>query len=548
MNSQNSHSDRSRTRPSSNPASRRDTRAQSTLVGVLLLFGILVTLVALIQLTAVPGWNQAIEVEHNERVQDDLQDVMGDIHEVGRLGQTRTSTVELGVGYPTRPFLLNPPAASGRLHATAERPFEVRNIEIEGVDNYWPPGTEEGVIAGHTHQLIYEARYNEHQDAPISVYENGLLYNELDDRAVIAEEPFLDGNRISLTALGGDTDRQSTRQVTVPVRSESGPSQAVPVRSADGDPIEITVPTRLPESKWEELLEPEFDERGGHILGGADGVVVSDGSLTVTLESEMAYELELARVAVDRQADRTEPHYITDISGGETPVRPNRGQRLVFEVRDKLNNPKPGVDVEFEATGGWLSQSSGRTDSDGRVSVRYTAPPDVSSQSVTATADIEGGTEPAINEQVTVPILVEDADDDEDQFIGTNPGVGTERVQLIETRRNLGQDGVDMTFLNGAPGEMTLTQMRVAFYHRDPTGQETPTSGRFSYDGSETVLDIPGQFVGVDGPTLAPDEEVTVTLGDLRNNPTGDFLLIHTVWIDEAGDGRFHSYFISIQN
>ena len=529
-------------------ADRRRNRAQSTLVGVLLLFGILVTLVALIQLTAVPGWNQAIEVEHNERVQDDLQDVMGDIHAVGRVGQTRTSTVELGVGYPTRPFLLNPPAASGRLHATQSAPFEVRNIEIEGVDNYWPPGTEEGVIAGQTHQLIYEASYNEHQDAPISVYENGLLYNELDDRAVLAEEPFIDGNRISLTALGGDTDRQSTRQVTVPVRSESGPSQAVPVSSADGDPVEITVPTRLPESKWEELLTPEFEAQGGHILDGADGVTVSDGTLTVTLDPEMPYELELAQVAVDTQADRTEPHYITDISGGETPVRPNRGERLVFEVRDEFNNPKPGVDVEFEATDGTLSQASARTDSEGRVSVRYTAPPDASSQSVTATADIEGGTEPAINEQVTVPILVEDVDDDEDQFIGVNPGTGTERVQLIETPRNQPENGVDMTFFNSAPGEMTLTQMRIAFYHTDPTGQQTPTSARFSYGGSETLLDIPGQFVGVNGPTLAPDEEVTVTLGDIRNNPAGDFLLIHTVWVDEAGDGRFHSYFISIQN
>ena len=529
------------------PRGVRDARrGQSTLVGAILLFGVLVLLLAIIQLSAVPNWNNSIEVDHNERVQEDLREVMSAVHEVGEIGESRTRTVELGVDYPTRPFLFNPPPAGGRLAATDSRPFEVGNVEILGVDNYWTGAGSSGIIEGSTYQLVYEPDYNEHDPAPRTVYENGLLYNEIRGQAILATEPFIDGNRISLTALAGTPDRRGTGTVSVPIRPESGSSQAVPVRSSAGAPVEVTVPTRLPESEWETQLEPEFVANGGNVLGNESGVTVQSGNLTVTLAPETVYELELARVALDERVDRMGPHYITAVSGGEEPIATGGPERLVFEVRNEFNNPVRGEQVSLEATDGNLSRTDARTGPDGRVGVRYTPPSESGTQTVTATVEIDGDPAVAANERANITLRTTGGGGagDGDRFVDANPPAGSDRIQVVESSRE--RSGVDITFLNGRSSPHTLTELRVAMYHAVQT-PTTPESGTYSYGSFQTALDIPGPFVAVDGPTLQPGEEDTISVGDLvRGNPTGDLMLIHTVWVDDSGEEHGESYFISI--
>ena len=529
-----------RSRPRSGGARER---GQAAVVGVILMFGLLIALLALIQLGAVPGWNEAIEFNHNERTQGDMQSVHGEIHRTAVTGQSRTDTVELGVRYPSRPFLFNPPDPTGRLATTDPGEFEIQNIEIEGVDNYWED--DGGRIQGLTRELVYEPHYNEYRTPPTTVYENGILYNEFEQPIPLSREGFLDGERLSLVTLAGEFERMGTRPTSVPLKPESAPTQPVSVRSADGDPITVTVPTRLPESEWESVLSNEFQRNGGHVLGDEDGVDVSDGNLTVTLDPDIEYDLRLARVSVGEQSSPMGPHYITRVSGGETSLGPNQGERLAFEVRDRFNNPVSGVDVEFDATDGRLSRTSVQTGSDGQATVRYTAPPEAGMQTVTATADIDEETT-GENHRAHVPVSVVD-ESTEDGFVGSNPGQGSGKVQLVDSPRN--GTGVDITFRNEADVELTLTQIRAAFYY--PSDEANPpTAGTYSYHSFETQFDIPGDFVSIEGPTLTasgePGNEDVISLRDLRNNPGGDFMVVHTVWVDSFGDAHTYSYFVGI--
>lgn len=526
-------------------------RAQSTLIGFLLLFGILVLLVAIIQVSAVPDWNRGVEVQHNERVIGDMQELTGSIHQVGRTGTARSSTVELGTRYPTRPFLINPTDPAGTIRTTESAPFEVRNVDIRGVDNYWSGADEVGVIEGTTRRLVYEPDYSEHTAAPETVYENGLLYNEREGQAVLAQEPFVDGSRLSLVALQGSLDRASPGRVTVSARPESAPAQAIPVSSADGDPLMIALPTRLPEAKWEELLATEFERNGGNIVGNETGVTVTDGTLTVALAAGVEYDLRMARVAVGDQAEPTEPRYLTDVEGAETPIGPGQSERLVFEVRDAFNNPRSDIPVTFEATGGDLSRTSATTGTDGRVAVRYTAPASGGNQSVTATADIEGGATPGAKEQSTVNVSVVSGPGGggggNDSFLGVNPGPGADQVAAIDPERV--DTGVDFTFRNQRDTSMELIEIRVAFYNTDNT-QALATSGTYQFNGVQT-FDIPGDFVAVNGPTLAPagqaGSDATVSFRDFRKDPRNDFFLMYAVWEDGAGERSVQPYFINIK-
>lgn len=532
----------------------QDTRGQSTLVGFLLLFGIVVLLVAAVQVGLVPDWNRAIEVEHNERAIADMQDLSGEIHRVGRDGESRSRTVELGTGYPTRPFLINPPDPSGQLRTTDPARFELRNVDIGGVDNYAPT---EAVIRGTTRRLVYEPEYNEHRAAPRTVYENGLLYNQRSGRAILAQERFIEGNSISLVAVQGEYDRTSTGTVTVPVSAESAPAQAVPVSSADGGPLALSLPTRVPESGWERVLAGEFERNGGNIVGNESGVTVSDDSLTVTLAGDTEYELQVARVAVGDEPVRTAPQYLTDIAGGDRSLAPGGSERLVFEVRDRFNNPRAGVPVTLDASGGSLSRTSATTGTDGRVSVRYTAPSSGGSQTVTATADIRPGPDPVAAEQASIGLEVVagpggggGGGGGGGEFVPVNPGPGADQIAIAEVTR--ANTGADIRFRNQRSTEVELQEIRVPFYYTGAEGNVVvPRSGTFSFDGSETGFDIPDDFVPVNGPTLAAEgqtgSEATVSFRDFRRNPRNDFFVLHTIWTDTDGNRYTESYFINLQ-
>lgn len=521
-------------------------RAQSHVLGAILLFGILVLLLGLIQMTAVPDWNQSLEVDHSQTVQEDIDALSGSIHQTAVTGQSTTSGVQIGLRYPTRPFLFNPPDPAGRLQTVDAGSIELDNVDFVGVDNYWVD-EDPNQFAAETSHLVYQPDYNEFETPPTTRYENGIVFNRFDGTTLpLSTRGFLDGERISLVALAGDLEREAAGKVQVPVRPESAPSQTVGLTSATDDPITVSVPTTYPESEWESLLEGEFQSNGGHIVGDAAGVAVEDGELTVALDPDVEYDLRLARVTIDDRANRTAPHYLTHTSGGETAIRPTQSERLTFEVRDRFNNGKHGVDVSFEASEGTLSRTSARTAPDGTVSVRYIAPSGTGVETVTATAEFGDEETVGENQVQTVPVQVDD-DAPRDQFVWSNPGPDSGNVLLVDSPRN--NTGTDLTFRNTGTTEKTLQQVRMSFYYpRDDV--RAPTRGNYTYQNTRTEFDIPGEFEAVTGPTLAPageeGDEAEVWLRDLRSNPVGDFFVLHTVWTDAGGESDVQSYFVGV--
>lgn len=512
------------------------------------MFGVLLALLALIQLSAVPGWNQAIEIQHNERVQDDMQLFTADVRSVAATGQPRTGVVELGIQYPPRPFLYNPPDPGGTVRTSDPEPFSVRNVDIVGVDNYWgPTSPEAGTVRGTTRQLQYRPNYNEYRAPPTTRYEHGVLYNEFDTPLFMARAGFLDGRRITLTAVNGSVDRTAGDTVSIPIEPESAPANPVTVRNRSAGPLEIRLPTTLSESAWERLLSDEYERNGGHIVGDEAGVTVVDDTLVVSLAPGVEYELRMARVSVGDRSHPTAPRYVTAVEGGETALRPSQGDRLTVEVRDRFNNPKPGTPVHFDATDGFVQPTSARTGVDGRVSVQYTAPADEGLETVTASIDADGdGDRTDPGEKTAIAVTVSNGTDTSDSFADVNPGPNSETVRVTSGTSISG--GMEIDFDNDAPTPLTLTRVRVAYYYSDDTNPP-PSTGTFSHGGESQSFSIPGAFVDVAGPTLAadgqPNETATVTLLDLKNNVKDDFVVIHTVWVDPTGTPRVTSYIVS---
>ncbi len=366
------------------------------------MFGLVMLLLSILQVTAVPAWNQGEEFDHSQQVRNELELLRDDISRTAARGRTTSSSVTLGTRYPRRPFLLNPADPSGRLRTTEEGIVQLENLTARGeTGHYWTNETRTFT----TRHLTYRPDYNEYDNAPTTVLENGVLYDRHGNRSLPLTSPtVVSGRQITLVTLNGSLEESGTAATDVELTPLSAPQQ---VTSVEGDgPVRIRLPTRMDESTWEGLLEDEFVDNGGNVY---DNVTVSDGepydTVTITLRGNRTYDLRLAEVGVGNRLASHEPRYLTVESSPELRLAPGDNERLVFEVRDAYNNPVSGVQVNASRLGGRgaLVPVDNVTDADGHATFRYTAG---SAGTETIEASFNNGSGPAETATVTVQTTV----------------------------------------------------------------------------------------------------------------------------------------------
>lgn len=254
-----------------------DERAVTVQVGTVLLFGALIVSLSVYQATAVPSQNEQVEFKHNQRVQGDMVEARNAIVRAANAGQDGAVAVELGTTYPTRIIAVNPAPPSGTLRTT-----EPRNITVEsGGDSARDvcPGADE------TRSLLYSPSYNEHRNAPTTIYENTVLYNRFEGANVTkTRQRLVYGNEsvLDLVALRGTVSESSSRTVSVDV--VQGETDTTTVT----DPT-VALPTRLSQEQWTELLENEVNE---------SDLTVDGGELTLELSGE--YTVRCTAVGLNR--------------------------------------------------------------------------------------------------------------------------------------------------------------------------------------------------------------------------------------------------------
>jgi hypothetical protein len=196
---------------------RDDGRAQSIQIGAVLLFGLLIVALSSYQAFAVPDQNERIEYEHNLEVQRQFESVRNVI--VAAPGQETPRSVELRLGteYPRRVFGVNPGPATGTVRTQWSTDSDV-TVRIDGartrgeVGDFWN-GAEHQYRTG---QLRYEPNYNLYENAPVTVYENSIVYNRFDVRnQSVTDQRLVDGRTITLVTLNGTLQTTRAGRMTV---------------------------------------------------------------------------------------------------------------------------------------------------------------------------------------------------------------------------------------------------------------------------------------------------------------------------------------------
>lgn len=131
-------------------------------------------------------------------------------------------------------------------------------------------------------------------------------------------------------------------------------------------------------------------DNDAYIAGFSYNATPDPNRLTLTFERNAQYQLRMAKLGVGSDVDTSDAaaHYIVDVRGSETGVGTDGRRKLVAEVRDRYNNPVPGVTVNVTGvSASRLSATTVTTDVDGRAAVTYTAPDATTVETVTMQFD-----------------------------------------------------------------------------------------------------------------------------------------------------------------
>lgn len=358
---------------------RDDERAVTVQIGAVLLLGFVVVAMSMYQATVVPDENQRVEFRHNERVQDDMQEVRNAILRTAAADGSTPVAVELGTRYPTRAVFVNPGPPGGTLSTSSLGTLTVRNAvaddaetardDFDETDDFWN-GSDRNYA---TKALTYRPQYAQYGNAPETTYENGLVYNRFDSGDVtLTDQSVVSGRRISLVALSGNLSRGGTGTLSVHPRPVSVSTRTVPVSAEGSENVTVVVPTRLGNGTWERLLRDagQFDGTGNesnrrYVHAVTDGP--RPGTVELVFERNATYRLKLSRVGVGTDAGETEPAYATSVRDIGHPFL-DRSYAFEVEVRDRYNNPVPASVV---AAGNRTAIPDGVAVDTGRFRYRY---------------------------------------------------------------------------------------------------------------------------------------------------------------------------------
>jgi hypothetical protein len=409
-------------------------RGQTAPIGFILVFAILMLLLVTLQTTAVPSWNQGEEFEHSQQVRDELEGVRENVFQTAATGRLTSKSVQLGARYPRRPFLLNPADPSGRIATTEPGTIRLTNLTASGeAGDYWN-ASGNATREFRTKHLQYRPNYNEYDNAPMTVYENGVLYDRRGNTTLpLTGTPLVDGERLNLVTLTGNLSESGVSAEEVTVEPVSAPQQVTSV-SGDG-PVRLRLPTRLDEETWNELLADEFVGEGGHVY---DNVTVTPGqpydTVTLSLEGNTSYDLRMARVRIGRGTGQPGPHYVTLDSPARPSVPVGQAERVTVEVRDRYNNPVSGVTVDATVVGGPDTvPGTATTDEDGHATFQYTP-----TAAGSATIEATFGSGPGLLETATVTVTATRSGGGGDD---TGPLVTGETVTTVDSNRMIPNGG-----------------------------------------------------------------------------------------------------------
>lgn len=283
-------------------------RGQSLQIGATLLFGFLVLALTTAQAGLVPADISRAELDHSQRVADQLVSLETAVFKTSVTGHPQPTTLDLGPDYNDRLLFAYPPPPAGTLNTTAPATLAIDNAaavtDTGSFDTYWNGTTH----SYDTRAITYEPAYRELGATPRYRLAHGVLaaHYESDTRIDLAanRQPVVDDTEITLFVVDGELAASGIdTESVVPERVTESTTVAI---EASGGPIRLRLPTQLSAATWRETILNEQST--------VDSVAVTGDVATITLDDTETYELTIHKLAIGAAPTARSPTYLRNAS------------------------------------------------------------------------------------------------------------------------------------------------------------------------------------------------------------------------------------------
>jgi hypothetical protein len=516
-------------------------RGVSEILGSILVFALVLAVLILVQVFAVPAANAQVEFEHSTNVEAEVGEVGASFDRLATTGGSETLTIDAGLNYPPRIFLLNPSPASYTFAASplVADGVNVTNLSTASIDaeaDEYISDERSGTLSYDARSYTLETGYSQYQNAPSYTIEGGVLYKRFDNGAVsfLDTGSVIDGRSINLVVLDGALSQGGSGSLNLQTTAVSTATRPITVENRSDGPITVRLATGLDQTDWEDLLDGQ----------PIDNVDVENGVAKITLEPG-AYDLRITRIQIGPGTESPDTAYLTAPDGNVVPVSGD-ATRLSVEARDEYNNPLSRANVTFEANGSGSFNGSNsvtvRTDERGQATVRFEPNRDGSVVAFSGTVD-SGASEKRVLFEIDV--LSDGAGPDEDRneinpFEDDLVLTGGRPIDLFGSPKD---DSVELRFRNTDSSNIVLSGARVNFYFTSkPGGDKGPETARLEYGGTNPSEQL---VIGRDVIPIGPEtfqqgpstDTLTVTFYDNVGDPyeiqnTDEFFVLTLVFED----------------
>lgn len=264
-------------------------RAQSNLIGAVLLIGILTAAVGSTLGVVVPQEGEQAEIDHRSEIETDMVDLRNQINNAVDGEGPRAETIRFGVDYPAIVERFAYPSPSEA----------VRYEDMGEAELYDDSGTE--ISSTESGLVTYDPSLGYTDRGPM--YIENSVYHRTDGIAQ-TEQQLIRGKTVRMVGTTADLGVTQSDPYVIDV---------VPGNTVESyhqlDRIEF--PSRLSASEWRELLSAQLSS------GNVDSVSKSGDTVTVELDSSVEYRVLTSEVGLNKE--------------------PSSGRRIDAEARDTVN-------------------------------------------------------------------------------------------------------------------------------------------------------------------------------------------------------------------
>ena len=297
---------------------REDERAQSVVIGSLLVFTIILLSFSGYQAFVVPNQNEQVEIDHAQTVKDQFAELRTSVVNAVGSDTPRSTNIDLGPTYPTRTIALNPPPAAGKLQTRAEGKVSIEETGNPDDVNVCSDAKTDPT----TRSLVYTPSYNEFRQPESVGYESRVVSRQFRDGSLLDQRLVQSGpDEINLYLLNGSVDENGIDTYSLEVNASR--QYTTTLKSP-----RITIPSRFDKGTWntEILTDPKM--RAESAPGNRVKLLFNGGD----------YEVSCAVVGLDSDPKFTPPD--DDGGGGSSDSSSSDG---AYDVRWVDPTGEPGT-------------------------------------------------------------------------------------------------------------------------------------------------------------------------------------------------------------